>query len=600
MSLPLDLPLKLGSQSPEIDGWRWHEGSEDGSFERKAPASQGRQLTDRNAVTGHDERLAGVERPHDRAALVAQLPLSDLPWHASSVARVLRAIYRAERAVPRRIGRARNGGYLSGRCRLQGQMAIEPARIITNIPFRLDRLPWAKWHWAVVVGLGITWVLDGLEVTIVGTIGSTLASSSGLDFTAEEAGLAASAYLIGACTGAVVFGLLTDTFGRKRLFSITLSWYLAGTLLSALSWNFWSFAVFRMLAGAGIGGEYSAINSAIDELIPAHHRGNADVAINGSWWLGTLLASLVSIPLLDGRWIPTAIGWRLAFGLGGVLAFGVLFVRRGLPESPRWLLTHGRATEAEQIVADIERTIEKEAHAQLPPTVAREVSFESLRGRSIFVDTASTMSRIYPKRTVLVMVLMVTQAFLYNAVFFTQGLTLTTFFNVSPSAVGLYTIPFAIGNFLGALLLGRLFDTVGRKAMIAGCYLVSGLSMAATTALFLWGKLDAATLTAAWSAMFFFASAGASAAYLTVSEIFPLEIRASAIALVYAIGTLVGGAIAPPVYGWLIGTKDPRHIAVGWLLGATLMVIGGITELILGVDAERKSLEDVAPPLTAR
>ncbi len=477
-------------------------------------------------------------------------------------------------------------------------MAADTDEIVTNIPFRLDRLPWAKWHWGVVIGLGIIWILDGLEVTIVGTIGPALTSSSGLNLTPAQTGFAATAYLIGACTGAIVFGFLTDKFGRKRLFLVTLSWYVAGTLLSALSWNFWSFALFRMLAGAGIGGEYSAINSAIDELIPSHHRGNVDVAINGSWWIGTLIASLASIPLLDGRFVPVALGWRLAFGLGAVLAFGVLFVRRAIPESPRWLLTHGRAAEAERIVAGIERSVEAQIGRALPSAGERRLRFDAAARRSVFFDTATTMLRTYPKRTFLVIVLMVTQAFLYNAVFFTQGLTLTTFFNVSQGAVGLYTIPFAIGNFLGALILGRLFDSVGRKKMISGCYLVSGFLLLATIALFLKGKLDATTLTAAWSLMFFFASAGASAAYLTVSEIFPLEIRASAIAFVYAVGTLVGGAVAPPIYGALIGTKDPHAIALGWFVGATLMMLGGVTELVLGIDAERRSLEDVATPLT--
>jgi MFS family permease len=476
-------------------------------------------------------------------------------------------------------------------------MAADVPKITTNIPFRLDRLPWAKWHWGVALGLGIIWILDGLEVTIVGTIGPTLTSKNGLNLTSTEAGLTATAYLIGACFGAIVFGFLADSFGRKRLFLITLGWYLAGTLLTAFSWDFWSFALFRMLAGAGIGGEYSAVNSAIDELVPARRRGVAAIAINGSWWIGTLIASVVSIPLLNGTFVSPSLGWRLAFGLGLVLAFGVFFIRRGLPESPRWLLTHGRLGEAERVVADIERTIEAEAREKLPPPNDGWHSFDASRRRNVFVDTAAVMIRIYPKRTILVMTLMVTQAFLYNAVFFTQGLTLTTFFKVSPGAVGFYTIPFAIANFLGALILGRFFDTVGRKRMISGCYLLSGILLVATASLFLEGKLDATTLTAAWSVMFFFASAGASAAYLTVSEIFPLEMRAAAIAFVYALGTLIGGAVAPPIYGALIGTKNPHDIAMGWIAGATLMMLGGIAEIVLGVDAEGKALEEIAPPL---
>ncbi len=471
-------------------------------------------------------------------------------------------------------------------------------KLTTDIPFRLDRLPWAKWHWVVVIGLGITWILDGLEVTIVGTIGPTLTSKAGLNLSDTQAGLAATTYLIGACVGALVFGWLTDRFGRKKLFMITLVWYLASTVLTAFSWDFFSFALFRMLAGAGIGGEYSAVNSAIDELIPSKRRGVADIAINGSWWIGTLLGSVLSIPLLDGKFVPPSLGWRLAFGLGVVLAVAVLFVRNGIPESPRWLLTHGRGDEAEQIVVGIEKDVKEQTGRDLPAVGDRKLSFDASLHKSVFFDAVKTMVKTYPKRTVLVLALMITQAFLYNAVFFTQGLTLTTFFKVPAGNVGLYIIPFAIGNFLGALILGHFFDTVGRKKMISGCYIVSGLMLLLTTYLFLHGSLTATTLTVCWSVMFFFASAGASAAYLTVSEIFPLETRAAAIAVVYAVGTLVGGAIAPPIYAHLIGTKQPSAIALGWVIGAVLMMIGGGFEIVLGVDAENKALEDVAAPLT--
>jgi MFS family permease len=477
-------------------------------------------------------------------------------------------------------------------------VANAAGKLTTDIPFRLDRLPWAKWHWVIVIGLGITWILDGLEVTIVGTIGPTLTSKQGLNLSDTQAGLAATTYLIGACVGALVFGYLTDKFGRKKLFMITLVWYLASTVLTAFSWDFFSFAFFRMLAGAGIGGEYSAVNSAIDELIPSARRGVADIAINGSWWIGTLLGSILSIPLLDGKFIPPSLGWRLAFGLGVVLAVAVLFVRNGIPESPRWLLTHGRGDEAEKIVVGIEDEIEAEIGRDLPAVGDRKLSFDASLHTSVFFDAVKTMVKTYPKRTVLVLALMITQAFLYNAVFFTQGLTLTTFFGVAAGSVGLYIIPFAIGNFTGALILGHFFDTVGRKIMISGCYIISGLMLLLTTYLFLHGSLNAATLTLCWSVMFFFASAGASAAYLTVSEIFPLETRAAAIAVVYAVGTLVGGAIAPPIYAHLIGTKQPSAIALGWVLGAVLMIVGGAFEIVLGVDAENRSLEDIASPLT--
>jgi MFS family permease len=477
-------------------------------------------------------------------------------------------------------------------------LAVSTAKISTDIPFRLDRLPWARWHWIVVIGLGITWILDGLEVTIVGAINPTLASRQGLNFSDTQTGFGATAYLIGAVIGALGFGLLADRFGRKRLFLITLAWYLVCTTLTAFAWDFWSFALFRALAGMGIGGEYSAINSAIDELIPAQRRGTADIAINGSWWIGTLIGALVSIPLLDGRFVSPSLGWRLAFGLGAVLALMVLFLRKSLPESPRWLLTHGRVDEAETIVARIEDDVRRETGRELPPVKHKTMTFDASR-KTGFLATVETLIKTYPKRTVLVLSLMITQAFLYNAVFFNQGLQLTTFFGVAPGDVGLYIVPFAIGNFLGALTLGHFFDAVGRKTMIAGCYIVSGLLMLLSIALFRAGALNATTLTVLWSVMFFFASAGASAAYLTVSEIFPLETRAAAIAFVYAVGTLIGGAVAPPIFGALIGTKQPQMLALAWGIGAALMLAGGLVEIVLGIDAEGKSLEEIAAPLTA-
>lgn len=472
------------------------------------------------------------------------------------------------------------------------------AKITTNIPFRLDRLPWARWHWMVVIGLGITWILDGLEVTIVGSINPTLASKQGLNFTDAQTGLTATAYLLGAVIGSLGFGVLTDRFGRKKLFLITLAWYLVSTVLTAFSWDFTSFAVCRVLAGMGIGGEYSAVNSAIDELIPAARRGVADIAINGSWWIGTLFGALLSIPLLDGRFFSPALGWRFAFGLGAVLALIVLVLRRHLPESPRWLLTHGKGDEAERIVKQIEAEIEHETGERLPPPRDKQITFDPSRKTGI-AATVRTMVKTYPKRTILVLSLMITQAFLYNAVFFNQGLQLTTFFHVAKGDVGLYIFPFAIGNFLGALVLGHFFDAVGRKKMISGCYLLSGLLMVLSIVLLLDGRLNALSLTILWSVMFFFASAGASAAYLTVSEIFPLESRAAAIAVVYSVGTLVGGAVAPPIFGALIGTKQPAMLALAWGIGAVLMIAGGLVEIVLGVDAERKSLEDIAAPLTA-
>ena len=466
----------------------------------------------------------------------------------------------------------------------------------TDVPYRLDRLPWSAWHRLVVVALGITWVLDGLEVTVVGAIGPRLSEPSGLGLTAAQVGGAASAYLLGATGGALLFGYLTDRFGRKRLFLITLLWYLVWTIATALSWNFASLAVFRALTGMGIGGEYAAINSAIDELIPSAQRGRVDLAINGTWWLGTLFGSGASLLLLDPHIVPAQLGWRLAFGLGATLALAVVFVRTALPESPRWLLMHGRGAQAEQITAQIERRVELSATA---PLVAPggSITIDPARSQTGLRAVAHAMLTRYPARTVVSLVLMIAQAFLYNAIFFTEALVLTTFFGVSSSIVGLYIIPFAIGNLLGPLILGRLFDTLGRKRMIFATYALSGVLLTITALLFVHGLLDATTITIAWSIVFFFASAGASSAYLTVSEIFPLETRAMAIAIVYCAGTLAGGALAPLLFGILIATRSPVAVFHGYLLGAAAMMVAAIVELALGVEAARRMLEDVAPPL---
>jgi MFS family permease len=468
--------------------------------------------------------------------------------------------------------------------------------VTTDVPMRLDRLPWSSWHFRVVVALGITWVLDGLEVTIVGAIGGRLKEGVGLSLTDEQVGFAATWYLLGAVVGSLVFGYLTDRFGRKRLFLLTLVWYLVTTLASALSWNFASFALFRALTGAGIGGEYAAINSTIDELIPARRRGAVDLAVNGTWWFGTVLGSAASLVLLDPRIVDQHLGWRLAFGLGAALAVGIVFVRRSLPESPRWLVTHGREREAESVVAQIERDVRAATGgAALEPARG---SIELVAGRRTgFGAVFETMLARYPKRTALALVLMISQAFLYNAIFFTESLVLTTFFGVDPGSVGLYIFPIAIGNLLGPLVLGRFFDSIGRRAMIAGTYAVSAILLIGMGLLFTHGLLDARTITLAWMVIFFFASAGASSAYLTVSEIFPLETRAAAIAIVYAVGTLVGGAAAPALFGRLIATKDPAHVFVGYAIGAGAMLVAAVVQWYFGVEAAGKSLEEVAPPL---
>ncbi len=474
-----------------------------------------------------------------------------------------------------------------------------PATVIdTDLPFRLDRLPWSRWHWMVVIGLGITWVLDGLEVTIVGNVAPTLKSAQGLRLSDVQFTAAASCYLAGAAIGALFFGYLTDRFGRKKLFLVTLGWYLILTLATAFSWNFASFLVFRVLTGFGLGGEYAAINSAIDELIPSKRRGVVDLSINATWWLGTIVGSLGTLVLLDPHVIDQRYGWRVAFGMGAVLAIGVLFVRTSVPESPRWLLTHGRPDEAKTVVESIERHVAADEHAQLPPAARRTIAIDTAH-RATIGTIVRTMFTTYRTRSFVALALMCTQAFIYNAFTFTQGLVLGTFFHVPDGAIPLFYLPFAAGNLIGPLVLGRFFDSIGRKPMIAGTYILSGVLLLGTRVLFARGALDAVTITICWTVVFFFASAGASAAYLTASEIFPLEARALAIAIVYAAGTLVGGAIAPSFFGALIATKDPLHVVAGYAATAALMIAGGIIQARFGVSAEGKNLEDIAQPLSA-
>ena len=469
--------------------------------------------------------------------------------------------------------------------------------IETNIPARLDRLPWTRFHWRVVLALGITWVLDGLEVTLAGAVAGALKASPSLHLSEAQVGATASAYLLGAVLGALYFGWLTDRLGRRRLFFVTLGLYLSATLASALSTDFAAFALFRFLTGAGIGGEYAAINSAIQELIPARFRGRTDLAINGSFWLGASFGALgTTVLLVPGR-LPPDVGWRLAFGIGAVLGLAVLLMRRFLPESPRWLITHGRVDEAERVVAQIERDTVG-AGATLTDAATLPRLRLGMRHHGVWLpDLAATLFRLYPRRATLGLVLMVAQAFCYNAIFFTYAMVLGRFYDVPPSRVGWYLLPFTLSNFAGPLLLGRLFDTWGRKPMIAGTYAISGLLLGATALLFLQGLLTAASQTLAWTAVVFFASAAASSAYLTVSESFPLEVRALAIAVFYSLGTALGGIAAPWIFGALIGTGNPAAIAAGYALGALLMILAGGVALWLGVAAERRPLEAIAPPL---
>jgi MFS family permease len=439
--------------------------------------------------------------------------------------------------------------------------AVAEGRIVeTRIPARLDRLPWSRWHWMVLVGLGTVWILDGLEVTIVGTISSRLTEDgSGLELSDSQIGQAAALYVAGACVGALFFGWLADRLGRKKLFLITLALYIAATTLTAFSGSFLFFAICRFFTGAGIGGEYAAINSAIDELIPARVRGTVDLIINGSFWLGTAAGAALSIVLLNDSLFAVDVGWRLAFGLGALLGFTILLVRRNVPESPRWMFIHGRAKDAEALVDDIERqVIESTGETELrEPRKAIKVREQERVG---FMTIAKTVFGAYPRRTIVGLSLFIGQAFLYNAVFFTYALVLGTFYDVKPASVGWYILPIALGNFLGPLVLGRLFDSVGRKPMIAGTYIVSGLLLIVTAFLFRAGTWTAETQTAAWSVIFFFASAGASAAYLTVSEIFPMETRALAIAFFYAVGTAAGGITGPLLFGKLVESEEAGQV----------------------------------------
>jgi MFS family permease len=464
-------------------------------------------------------------------------------------------------------------------------------RIETDLPGRLDRLPWSRWHWRVVIALGVTWVLDGLEVTLVGSVASVLGETDTLHLSEREIGAAASAYLFGAILGALIFGRLTDKLGRKKLFLVTLGVYLTATLLTAMSFNFWSFALFRALTGAGIGGEYAAINSAIDELLPARVRGRADLAINGTYWLGTAIGAASTLVLLDADLIPHRIGWRLAFGLGALLGGSILIIRKHLPESPRWLLLHGRIPEAQTAVEEIERHVAESGELS-PAPPPRPLT---VKGSIGFGVIAHVLLKRHLKRTFLGLSLMIAQAFAYNAIFFTYALVLARFYGVPGDKIGLYLLPFAAGNLLGPLLLGHLFDSIGRRRMIAITYGLSGILLAITGLLFERGLLTAVTQTALWSLVFFVASAAASSAYLTVSELFPVELRGMAIALFYAVGTATGGLAAPAIFGALIQTGSRARVMDGYLFGAALMIAAALVAAIIGVDAEGKSLEELNP-----
>ncbi|SFK58065.1 MFS transporter [Geodermatophilus ruber] len=478
---------------------------------------------------------------------------------------------------------------------------MTPGAIRSTIPARIDRLPWSPFHTRMVLALGTAWVLDGLEITIASAVTDKLTQPDTLALSSFEAGLIATVYLIGEVVGALWFGHLSDKLGRRNLFMITLAIYLGGSALTALTLgNGWGWIGYlyltRFIAGMGIGGEYAAINSAIDELIPARYRGRTDIAVNGTYWAGAILGTLGTFIFLNV--FQPSVGWRIAFLIGPVLGVVVLIVRRHLPESPRWLIMHGRAEEAEREIRRIEEEVRRSGKP-LPP-VDESKAIEIVPTPDIgYAALTRVLFREYPQRAILGATLMITQSFLYNAIFFTYTLVLGKFYGVNPNDAPLYLIAFAVGNFTGPLVLGPLFDKIGRKPMISGTYILSGALLIVTAFLFDAGLLNATTQTIAWCVIFFFASAGASSAYLTVSEIFPLEVRAKAIAVFFAIAQCCGAA-GPAIYGALIGDgSEAGRLFIGYLFGGGVMILGGIVEARLGIPAEQKSLEEVALPLSA-
>ena len=469
----------------------------------------------------------------------------------------------------------------------------------TDVPARLDRMPWSSWHTRIITALGTSWLLDGLEVTLVGSLAGILESRSGLGLTDRQVSGAATTYLAGAVLGALLFGYLTDRLGRRKLFLVTLATYSLATAASAFSWGFGSFAVFRFFTGVGIGGEYAAINSAVDELIPGKVRGTVDLIVNGTFWVGASLGGLVALLLLSGHLAAQSTGWRYAFGVGGTLGLVVLIMRLYVPESPRWLMLRGREEEAEKIVKQIEDKASKGDPAKLPPPEGEKLKI-TVRDHTPWRDIFANMLGENRSRSALGLMLMVAQSFFFNAVFFTYGLVVKKFFHVTDKEIPLHLLPFALGSFFGPLLLGHLFDRIGRKPMITATYGIAGLLLAGILYPFVHGTLGSRGLGICFTAIFFVASAAASAAYLTVSEIFPLEIRAFAIAIFYALGTLIGGVGAPLLFGVLIATGSKGHVAMGYGLGAALMLAAAVCEMAIGVEAAGKSLESISKPLQSR
>jgi MFS family permease len=465
--------------------------------------------------------------------------------------------------------------------------------IKSMIPARMHDMPWSRFHWMVIFGLGTAWILDGLEIQIVAAGGF----EKTLDMTSADVGLAGTVYLVGEVVGALIFGRLTDSLGRKKMFTMTLVVYLVGAAAAGLAPNMWVFLVFRFISGMGIGGEYSAVNSAIDELIPGKHRGRVDLAINGTYWAGAALGAVASSILLDTDRFGQNIGWRIAFFIGPVLGLGIIYLRRHIPESPRWMVIHGQPDQAEQVVEGIEDEVRRSGR-ELPHHDESEARWLKAGSGLTAKQMIYVFFKLYPTRTVLGATLMITQSFLYNAIFFTYSLVLQNFYGLSASEAAVYFFPFAVGNLLGPLVLGPLFDTVGRRKMIGGCYAISGIVLGISAVLFQADALTALTHTAFWCVAFFFASAGASAGYLTVSEIFPQEVRGQAISYFFAVAQCVG-ALGPVFYGALIGDGETRTPMLwGYLIATAVMLLGALVAMVWGVDAEGKSLEEIAPPLT--
>lgn len=478
--------------------------------------------------------------------------------------------------------------------RMEQETGGEGREIETRVPNRMDRLPWSRWHWKIVTALGASWLLDGLQVTLAGSLAGILEAKKGLGLTAQQVTAGATTYLIGAVVGAILFGWLTDRLGRRKLFLVTLTTYSAATLLTALSWNFLSFAAFRLLTGLGIGGEYAAINSAVDELIPGRVRGTVDLIVDSTFWVGAVVGSLASLLLLNGHVAPENLGWRIAFATGAGLGIGVLILRLKVPESPRWLMLRGREKDAEKIVGAIEKDVA--LGGELPEPEGEPLKLHT-RKHTPWGDVFRNMLQDNRQRSFLALVLMVAQSFFFNSVFFTYGLVVKQFYHVTDKRMPLHLLPFAAASFLGPLTLGHLFDKVGRKPMIAACYAAAGLALVATVFPFAFGMMSVLWLDACFAVIFFIASSAASAAYLTVSEIFPLEIRAFAIAIFYALGTLVGGVGAPLLFGNLIASGSRWHVGIGYFIGAGLMLGGALCEWLIGVEAAGKSLESVSKPI---